>query len=117
MARMSKASSDQKGRNEEGRKGSADTVWVRICDWSTTAVFVTRGMDLTSEVGQHREPEKRVGKAKDAASDNGEPCSSVAVAGECEPDQADWEQPDGDERGEESGLGAAFLMTRAIAFV
>ena len=42
----------------------------------------------------------------------------MAVAGEGEPEEADWEEPDGYQVGEEAGFRAALAVVReAVAFV
>lgn len=86
---MGEASSDnERGDQERGDGGSSD------------------GRVGIGDVVQHAEPQQGVAEAENTTSDDGRPERGVTVAGEGEPEKGNREQPDGDERREETSLGA-----------
>jgi len=58
----------------------------------------------TSQVGQHRKPEKRINNAEDRAGDDWAPGRGLAVAGVGEPEEGSWNEPDTNQRGKEASL-------------
>lgn len=79
------------------------------------ACALKRRKRRTSDVVQHAQPQQWIGKTQDSSSDDRGPIGCLPVAGECKPEEGDWEQPDGHEGDEESCFGAVGAMNLAIA--
>jgi hypothetical protein len=72
---------------------------------------------LTSDIVQHAQPQQRIGKTQDTSSDNRGPVRGLSIAGECKPEESDWEEPNCDEGDEKSGFGAVVAVDLAVSGV
>ncbi len=76
-----------------------------------------KGARLTRDVVQHAQPEQRICKSENCARNNRRPKRGLPITGKSEPQKSDWEQPDCDERDDESGLRTVVTMFLTVSSI